>query len=128
MYREITRGVQIEVTPSYLPERSSPEQNYYYFAYQVRIKNLGEVKTKLLSRHWIITDGNGQIHEVNGPGVVGEQPELEPGQEFEYTSFCPLPTPRGNMRGSYHMLDDNGERYDVRIPLFFLRTDVPVLH
>lgn len=128
MYRETTHGVQIEVEPTYLPERSSPEQNYYYFAYQVRIKNLGEVKTKLMSRHWIITDGNGKVHEVNGPGVVGEQPELGPGEEFEYTSFCPLQTPRGNMRGSYHMVADNGERYDVRIPLFFLRTDVAVLH
>lgn len=128
MYRETTNNVQVEVDPVFLPERSDPAQNYYYFAYQVRVKNLGEVTTQLMSRHWVITDGAGRVHEVDGPGVVGEQPTLEPGQEYEYTSFCPLPTPTGNMRGTYHMVDKNGARYDVRIPLFFLRTDTSVLH
>lgn len=121
MYLEVTRGIQVEVEPSYLPERSEPKESYYFFAYRVRIKNASETPAQLLSRHWIITDGNGRVEHVQGPGVVGEQPLLMPGQEFEYTSFCPLPTPTGNMRGTYQMTSGDGTLFDVVIPLFFLR-------
>ena len=128
MYRETSADILIEVEPQFVSERSDPEQSYYFFAYKVRIKNMGQAPAQLLGRHWVITDGQGRVHEVNGPGVVGEQPRLEPGSEYEYTSFCPLPTPTGNMRGSYDMVDDSGQRFDVSIPLFFLRTDLTTLH
>jgi ApaG protein len=121
VYRETTHGIQIDVVPEYVRERSSPEQYQYFFAYRIRITNLGEEPARLLSRHWIITDGNGTTHEVKGEGVVGEQPRIEPGQSHEYSSFCPLPTPTGNMRGSYRMVTDSGLSFDARIPLFFLR-------
>jgi ApaG protein len=123
MYREMTDPiqVQVEVLPAYVEERSNPALGYYFFAYQIKIKNLGEKKLRLTDRHWIIRDGNGIEEHVKGPGVVGEKPELNPGQEFQYTSFCPLRTPTGNMRGIYKMIDDDGHAYDIRIPLFFLR-------
>ena len=125
MYREVSREIQVEVEPSYVPERSNPGESYYFFAYRIRITNLGTRVTQLVSRHWIITDGQGRVHEVKGPGVVGEQPVLEPGESFEYTSFCPLPTPTGNMRGTFQMMDhsgaQSGEEYSIRVPLFFLR-------
>jgi ApaG protein len=119
MYREITRDIQIDVEPKYLPQESSPET--FVFAYTVRIKNLGDSPAQLLSRHWIITDGHGKVREVQGEGVIGEQPRLDPGESYEYSSFCPLPTPSGNMRGTYEMIDGSEERFTVRIPLFFLR-------
>lgn len=125
MYREITRDVQIDVEPQYLPKESSPET--FVFSYKVSIKNVGDAPTQLLSRHWIITDGNGKVHEVKGDGVIGAQPKIAPGEVYEYSSFCPLPTPSGNMRGTYLMVDDAGEKYTVKIPLFFLR-DQSLLH
>jgi ApaG protein len=121
MYFEVTRGIRIEVEPTYIPEQSRPAENYFFFSYRVRIINESESTTQLMSRHWIITDGNGVIHEVKGPGVVGQQPTLEPGKSFEYSSFCPLPTPTGNMRGVYQMLDQDRNEFEVKIPLFFLR-------
>lgn len=127
MYREISNGVQIDVTPAFVPEESIPDASYYFFSYTIRIKNVSEVPAQLLSRHWIITDGKGAMRQVQGEGVIGKQPKLEPGESFEYTSFCPLPTPTGNMRGSYYMVNDRGEKFEVRIPLFFLR-DTRSLH
>ena len=128
MYRDVTRGIQIDVEPSFVPEESHPKEEYFFFAYKVRITNVGKEATQLMSRHWIITDGHGEIHEVEGPGVIGQQPRLAPGESFEYSSFCPLPTPTGNMRGRYWMVDaTSGERFAVRIPLFFLR-DARSLH
>ena len=127
MYREKTHDVQVEVVPEFIPGESSPEERQFVFAYRVSITNQGTVPTQLLSRHWIITDGHGKVREVEGSGVIGEQPRLEPGQTFTYSSFCPLTTPTGNMRGTYQMKDDRGRTYDVRIPLFFLR-DLSILH
>jgi ApaG protein len=113
-----TRGIRVQVQSFYDEERSSPRENYYFFAYQVRISNVGQETAQLVSREWIITDGNGDIQRVQGPGVVGEQPTLAPGDEFEYTSFCPLPTPVGSMQGSYLMVLGNGERFGAEIAPF----------
>jgi ApaG protein len=121
MYCEITKNIRVEVEPTYIPEQSRPQSNYYFFAYRVKITNEGNVSAQLMSRHWVIMDGNGIVHEVKGPGVIGHQPRLAPGDSFEYSSFCPLPTPTGNMRGTYHMMDENQVEYDIKIPLFFLR-------
>lgn len=115
-----TRGIRVQVASLYVPERSAPEDEYYFFAYRVRISNVGEEVAQLISRHWIITDADGKTEEVQGPGVVGEQPVLEPGQSFEYTSFCPLPCPVGSMRGSYQMVDGSGEAFDAEIEPFTL--------
>lgn len=115
-----TRGVRIIVTPRYLPERSAPAESRYLFAYHVEIRNEGEVPVQLLSRHWIITNGEGQTQEVRGPGVVGAQPQLAPGQRFEYTSGCPLDTPVGTMHGSFEMIIETGERFEAAIEAFRL--------
>ena len=115
-----TRGVRVQVATSYLPERSAPAEGRYFFAYRVRIANLGEETVQLVSRHWVITDGDGRVEHVQGPGVVGEQPVLEPGEAFEYTSFCPLPTPIGSMHGTYQMVTVSGERFDAVIAPFTL--------
>jgi ApaG protein len=116
----VTQGVVVEVASAYVPERSSPEHAEYFFAYTVRISNTGGATIQLLNRHWIITDGDGQVEEVRGPGVVGEQPVLRPGESFQYTSACPLGTPYGTMRGSYEMLRDDGTRFDATIAPFEL--------
>jgi ApaG protein len=120
MSEAITRGVRVHVASHYVPERSSPEQGQYFFAYHVTIQNEGQVGVQLLSRHWIITDGLGRQQEVRGPGVVGEQPRLAPGEGFEYTSACPLPTEIGSMQGGYEMVDEAGERFEARIAPFTL--------
>ena len=127
MYREITDGIQVDVEPAFVPERSDPERNYFFFDYKISIKNIGQTTAQLINRHWVITDGNGKVEHVRGPGVVGEQPTLEPGQEFEYISHCPLSTPTGNMRGIYGMQTPDGKNFEVKIPLFFLR-DLRSLH
>jgi ApaG protein len=121
-----TRDVKIQVEPTYLPERSDPFRDHWFFAYRIRITNQGDEIVKLHSRHWIITDANGQIEEVIGPGVVGETPTLRPGEAFEYTSFCPLKTPFGTMHGNYQMTNDDGEEFDVEIPQFELSEPLPV--
>jgi ApaG protein len=120
MSTAVTRGIRVEVKSEYLPERSDPQTQFYFFAYHVKISNEGNQSAQLLSRHWIITDGDGNVEEVKGPGVVGEQPNLEPGDSFEYTSACPLKTPMGNMHGTYQMALENGEKFDAEIAQFEL--------
>lgn len=115
-----TRGIRVEVESFYDEERSSPQENYYFFAYHVRISNLDAEPVQLVSREWIITDGNGEEQRVQGPGVVGEQPVLRRGDSFEYTSFCPLTTPVGAMQGTYRMVYENGEGFDAVIAPFSL--------
>jgi ApaG protein len=115
-----TRGVRVEVQSSYVPERSAPAQGHYFFAYRIKVSNVGDETVQLVSRHWVITDGNGRVEHVRGPGVVGEQPVLEPGEAFEYTSFCPLPTPIGSMHGTYQMVTSDGARFDAEIAPFSL--------
>ncbi|HEY4573100.1 MAG TPA: Co2+/Mg2+ efflux protein ApaG [Thermoanaerobaculia bacterium] len=115
-----TRGIRVQVQSFYDEESSSPPENYYFFAYRVTISNLGEEAAQLVSREWIITDGNGETQRVQGPGVVGEQPVLAPGEAFEYTSFCPLPTPVGSMHGAYLMVLTTGERFAAEIAPFSL--------
>lgn len=117
----VTNGVRVDVRSEYAPERSSPAENLWFFVYSIRITNEGAVPVQLLRRHWIIADALGQIEEVEGPGVVGEQPRLEPGDSFEYVSGCPLGTPFGSMRGSYRMVDDGGAAFDAEVSGFTLR-------
>ena len=114
-----TRGIHVVVHSRYIPERSEPGVGWF-FAYTVSIANRGTEKAQLVSRRWLITDANGQVEEVDGPGVVGEQPVLAPGESFEYTSACPLPTPFGTMQGCYRMLTDEGETFDAEIAPFTL--------
>lgn len=116
----ITHAIRIQVESFYDEDRSSPQENYYFFSYQVRITNLGKEKVQLVSREWLITDANGETQRVQGPGVVGEQPVLIPGGSFEYTSFCPLSTAVGAMQGSYRMVLENGESFDAEIAPFAL--------
>lgn len=123
MYRAITRGIEVSVEPFYLDDRSNPDENNYVWAYRVTIDNRSDVFVQLLSRYWHITDGNGRIEEVRGSGVVGEQPELNSGDSYQYTSGCPLTTPSGVMVGRYTMRGNNGELFDVAIPAFSL--DLP---
>ncbi len=115
-----TRGVRVEVRAAYVPGRSSPADSQYFFAYRIRISNLGEETVQLLSRHWVISDGEGNEEHVRGPGVVGEQPVLEPGEAFEYTSFCPLRTPIGSMHGTYRMVTAGGAAFEAEIAPFSL--------
>ncbi len=114
----MTRGIRVTVTSFYLAERSSPANHQYAFAYTVRISNEGHETSQLRSRHWIITDGDGKVQEVRGEGVVGAQPLLKPGQHFEYTSWCMLPTPHGSMHGTYQMVTDGGDEFDANIAPF----------
>jgi ApaG protein len=111
----VTEGIRVTMTPHYVPSRSDPDERQYFFAYTVVIANEGDAAARLVSRHWIISDGHGSIEEVQGPGVVGQTPRLEPGETFEYTSACPLPTPRGTMHGTYQMVRDDGRRFDAEI-------------
>ncbi|MCG8593681.1 MAG: Co2+/Mg2+ efflux protein ApaG [Kiloniellales bacterium] len=120
MYSEKTRSIRVTVEPAYLDDQSAPEDNHYVWAYHVRIENEGQQTVQLVNRYWHITDALGQVQEVRGAGVVGEQPVLEPGSSFEYTSGTPLPTPSGIMMGSYEMEDTRGGRFSVAIPAFSL--------
>ncbi len=112
--------INVEVQSSYLEDQSEPSERRYVFAYTITIRNDGQVAAKLLTRHWIITDANGRVQEVRGDGVVGEQPHLNPGQGFRYSSGAVLETPVGAMHGSYQMLGDDGIRFDATIPAFRL--------
>ena len=123
MYKAVTRGISVSVTPRFMPEESSPEDGRYFFAYTVEIINTGLERVQLRARYWRIVDGNGNLQEVRGAGVVGKQPVLGPGESFTYTSGCPLTTPNGTMEGSYVMETATGESFDVAIPAFSL--DIP---
>ena len=119
-YTANTRGIAVSVVPTYLEARSSPKNSQYFWAYRVIIENQGLETIQLLSRHWMITNARGEFTEVKGPGVVGEQPVLKPGESFEYTSGCPLDTTSGMMGGAYQMETESGERFDIEIPTFSL--------
>jgi ApaG protein len=120
MYSQSTRSIRITVEPTYLDDQSAPDEQRFVWAYHVRIENQGPETVQLRNRHWQITDNRGQMQEVRGAGVVGEQPVLGPGESFEYTSGTPLPTPSGIMVGSYEMQTRGGDRFWVRIPAFSL--------
>jgi ApaG protein len=120
MYMAVTRNIEVSVTPRFLPDRSSPEQGHFFWAYTIEITNKGAETVQLKTRHWRITDAQGRVQEVRGAGVVGEQPRLGPGDSFEYTSGVPLPTPSGFMTGTYSMVTDQGERFEIAIPTFSL--------
>jgi len=115
-----TRGVIVRVAVNYLPEQSEPARGRWFWAYHIRVENEGPMAVQLLTRHWIITDGRGARHSVEGEGVVGEQPLIAPGASFDYVSGCPLATPTGSMQGSYHMVGEDGSGFDVDIPKFAL--------
>lgn len=118
--KAVTQSIQVEVKARFVPEQSAPRDSRFLFTYQIRISNFGTFPVQLVSRHWIITDGNGRTEEVKGPGVVGEQPWIQPNQSFQYESFCPLPTPTGSMHGFYEMSSEAGNHFSVEIPQFFL--------
>lgn len=122
MYQAITRDIRVTVQPRFLPDQSDPEKSQFVWAYKVRIENKGDVTMQLRSRHWRITDGLGRRQDVKGPGVVGETPRLRPGEAFEYTSGTPLSTPSGFMGGTYQMVSETGENFDIEIPTFSLDT------
>ncbi|MBF0269544.1 MAG: Co2+/Mg2+ efflux protein ApaG [Alphaproteobacteria bacterium] len=126
MYSKITRAITVSVEPIYLEDQSNPEENHFVWAYRVKIENGGAETVQLLRRHWRITDAMGRQQEVEGPGVVGETPVLQPGESFEYTSGTPLPTASGIMVGTYKMETERGEVFDVNIPAFSL--DSPHQH
>jgi ApaG protein len=115
-----TRGVVVRVSVSYLPEQSEPDRGRWFWAYHIRLENEGDVAVQLLTRHWVITDGRGARHSVEGEGVVGEQPLIQPGASFDYVSGCPLTTPTGSMQGSYQMIGEDGVSFDAEIPKFAL--------
>lgn len=121
-----TRGVNVRVNSRYVPEQSDPDQGGWLFAYTIVISNVGEETVQLLTRHWVITDAEGKVEEVRGPGVVGAQPMLRPGESFEYTSACPLRTPFGTMQGTYQMITESGARFDAEIAPFSLSTPYAV--
>jgi ApaG protein len=116
----ITNGIRVTVSSNYIPAQSAPKARRYVFAYSVRIANEGTEAAQLKSRHWIITDGNGKVEQVRGPGVVGEQPMLKPGEHFDYTSGCVLETPRGSMEGTFQMVRSDGTEFDATIAPFAL--------
>jgi ApaG protein len=116
----VTLGVRVKVRSEYAPDKSDPSKNEWFFLYTVTISNEGTDTVQLLTRHWLIKDGTGHVEEVRGPGVVGKQPTLKPGESFEYTSGCPLSTPFGVMEGTYQMVGGGGERFDAKIAPFTL--------
>ncbi|MCO6048329.1 Co2+/Mg2+ efflux protein ApaG [Mesorhizobium sp. RP14(2022)] len=123
MYRAVTRNLVVEVEPSFLPDQSDAEDSHYVWAYRVTVANESEETVQLVSRYWRIVDATGHVEEVRGPGVVGEQPTLSPGDSFQYSSGCPLSTPSGFMEGRYSMVSETGEKFDIAIPAFSL--DLP---
>ena len=128
MSSAITKSVKVEVETEYIADRSDVERGYYFFAYHVTITNEGEEAVQLISRHWIITNANGMVEEVKGPGVIGEQPLIEPGGFYKYSSFCPLNTPVGTMHGTYQMVSDDGEEFDAIIAPFQLAYQKEMFH
>ncbi len=120
MYEAITRNIRVSVTPQYLETESRPDQNRYFWAYTIVIENEGDESVQLRSRYWQITDAKGHVEEVRGAGVVGEQPHIEPGGSYQYTSGCPLEEPSGIMVGSYQMVSEAGDKFEISIPAFSL--------
>lgn len=120
MYMAVTHQVKVTVEPSFEPERSDPDESRFFWRYDVEIANLGDKPVTLIERHWRITDADGRQQEVRGPGVVGEQPTIAPGESFRYASGCPLATSSGLMVGEYRMVDAEGDRFEVAIPAFSL--------
>ena len=116
----LTRGVRVIVSPSYMAEESKPDESHYLFTYHIVIRNEGSKTVQLQSRHWVITNGEGHHEDVRGPGVVGQQPRLKPGEAFEYTSYCPLDTPVGTMSGTFQMIGEDGDKFDAVIAAFTL--------
>jgi ApaG protein len=123
MYRAITEGIEVQVVPSFAPERSSLENGAFFWIYDVEIRNLSDAPVQLKARHWEITDATGRVQHVRGQGVVGQQPVIAPGESFHYTSGCPLGTSSGIMAGEYEMVDAEGRAFVVAVPAFSL--DVP---
>ena len=121
---DVTEGVRVGATAYYLPEESDPDARRFVFGYTIVVANQGDAPVQLVSRHWVIIDAHGRREDVEGEGVVGQQPRLEPGQAFKYQSFCPLKTPWGTMEGTYQMRRDDGSTFEARIARFFLRTEV----
>lgn len=119
-YAATTRDVTVRVAVTFLAEQSEPDRGRWFWAYHIRIENGREEPVQLLTRHWDITDGRGGVHTVDGEGVVGEQPVIQPGESFDYVSGCPLATPTGSMRGSFQMLGSDGRLFDVEVPGFGL--------
>jgi ApaG protein len=119
-HAQTTHGVTVRVSVSYLPEQSEPARGRWFWAYHIRLENEGDATVQLLARQWVITDGRGARHSVEGEGVVGEQPLIEPGASYDYVSGCPLATPTGAMEGSYRMISEDGAHFDVAIPRFSL--------
>lgn len=122
-YEAETEGYVVRVRPTYLPDQSDPDEHRFVWAYSVEIENRGRQAAQLVSRHWVITDAAGRVEEVKGPGVVGEQPTIRPGETYAYASGCPLTTRSGLMVGTYEMITDDGERFEIAIPAFSL--DLP---
>jgi ApaG protein len=120
MYTAVSHQIKVTVRPKYLEEQSEPDESRYFWSYTIEIANVGDRIVQLTHRHWQITDASGRREEVRGPGVVGEQPKLKPGDAFSYTSGCPLKTPSGIMVGTYRMVDESGAAFDVAIPAFSL--------
>jgi ApaG protein len=121
IYQQTTSDIEIKAKPFFIPEKSSVEHSFYYFAYTITIKNMGPDAMKILRRKWIIRDGKGREEVVQGEGVVGEKPMIKSGEFFTYTSFCPLKTSTGSMRGKFYLENQHGERLWVDVPVFFLR-------
>lgn len=124
-YLQTTQNIEVEVIPIFVPDQTQ-FVNQYLYTYNISITNKGSKTCQLMRRHWIIVDGNGHRDEVEGEGVVGEQPVIEPGQTYQYSSYCPLVTPTGNMRGTFYFVDSRGHEFPVRVPLFFLRKDAVI--
>lgn len=120
LFEHISQDIRIEVSPTYIPEQSDPAKSFYFFAYKVKITNQSSTVVQLLKRRWVIVDGEGQFEEIEGLGVVGLQPKIGPGQTFEYSSFCPLSTPTGSMRGQYMFQNSSKEEFWAEIPQFVL--------
>lgn len=116
----VTDSIRVRVVARHVPERSRPDEDQWFFAYSIRITNEGDQPVQLVSRHWYITDADGRVEEVSGPGVIGEQPFLQPGESFQYASACPLTTPMGTMHGAYRMARPDGRTFDVRVAPFTL--------
>ena len=120
MTKQSPYNIKVSVKTQYIETESRPEQSIYVFAYHITIKNIGEIAAKLMTRHWIITDSNGRVQEVKGDGVIGEQPYLQPGESYRYSSGTMLETPVGTMQGSYQMIADDGQHFDAEISPFLL--------